>query len=402
MLEAVQNALLYVGSFVLVLSLVVFVHEFGHFRVGRWCGVAVKSFSIGLGGEWFGWTDKHGTRWKVSKIPLGGFVSWIDDTDGSSTLPASEADQALSQEEARRRGHFRAMPIWKRAATVAAGPVTNFIFAVLAFALVAFVAGRDVTDYNTVPARIGGVVPGTAAAEAGLRRGDIVVAVDGVQVAGWGGFQQRILDSSGRALALTLRDEAGAQRQVLVTPRAMTRIGEDGENVQAWTLGVQLGVRNSERAVTPVSPIDAVGAGARATWGIVAQTGASIGGVFSGQNSGRDIAGPLGIFNASGQVATIALDASGDHLLARIGGLALALLGWAGMLSVAVGIVNLLPIPVLDGGHLLFYGIEAARGGRPLPATAQEWAYRAGFAVMASLFLFATWNDITRLFPGAR
>lgn len=400
--ELLQNTLLYVGSFVLVLSLVVFVHEFGHFQVGRWCGIGVKSFSIGLGSEWIGWTDKHGARWKISKIPLGGFVSWIDDTDGSSTLPASEADQALSVEEARRRGHFRAMPIWKRAVTVAAGPVTNFIFAILAFALVAFAAGRDMTDYDAVPARIGGVVPETPAAAAGLRRGEVVLAVDGAPVEGWGGFQRKILDSGGNPLALSLRSPDGGIREVLVAPRQTARAGPDGDAEQVWTLGLQLGIRNAERLVAPVNPIEAISAGGGATWAIVAQTGGYLGGVLTGKNSGRDIAGPLGIFKASGQVATVALDASADDLGSRIGGLTLALLGWAGMLSVAVGIVNLLPIPVLDGGHLLFYGIEAVRGGRPLPPMAQEWAYRAGFAVMASLFLFATWNDITRLFPGAR
>jgi regulator of sigma E protease len=400
--ELLQNTLLYVGSFVLVLSLVVFVHEFGHFQVGRWCGIGVKSFSIGLGSEWFGWTDKHGTRWKISKIPLGGFVSWIDDTDGSSTLPASEENQALSMEEARRRGHFRAMPIWKRAATVAAGPVTNFVFAIFAFASVAFLAGRDVTDYGQVPARIGGVVADTPAAAAGLRRGEVVVAVDGAPISGWAGFQDRILGSGGQPLRLSLEDADGTAREVSVTPRLTSRPGPDGATEQAWALGLQLGVHNDERTVEPINLLEALNLGAGGTWAIVARTGAYLGGILTGQNSGGDIAGPLGIFKASGQIATVALDASADDLGSRIASLALALLGWAGMLSVAVGIVNLLPIPVLDGGHLLFYGIEAVRGGRPLPPTAQEWAYRAGFAVMASLFLFATWNDITRLFPGAR
>ncbi len=400
--EFLQNTLLYVGSFVLVLSLVVFVHEFGHFQIGRWCGIGVKSFSIGLGSEWIGWTDKYGARWKISKIPLGGFVSWVDDTDGSSTLPSSEENQALSVEEARNRGHFRAMPIWKRAVTVAAGPAANFVFAVLAFALVAFAAGRDVTDYNLVPARIGGVVADTPAAAAGLRRGEIVEAVNGQPVQGWADFQQRILGSGGRPMVLSLADDEGGVREATVTARLTSRPGPEGAVEQVWTLGLQLGIHEAERVVAPVSLAEALNHGAGGTWAIVAQTGAYLGGILTGKNSGSDIAGPLGIFKASGQVATIALDSSGDNLGSRIGNLALALLGWAGMLSVAVGIVNLLPIPVLDGGHLLFYGIEAVRGGRPLPAMAQEWAYRAGFAVMASLFLFATWNDITRLFPGAR
>jgi regulator of sigma E protease len=145
-----------------------------------------------------------------------------------------------------------------------------------------------------------------------------------------------------------------------------------------------------------------VATGASNTWQIISQTGAYIGGIFTGRESGNQIAGPLGIINVSGQVASSALEAPEATVLQKLQLLALSLLNLAAVLSVAVGIVNLLPIPILDGGHLLFYAIEGVRGGKPLPAAAQEWAYRAGFAVMASLFLFATWNDITRLFPGAQ
>lgn len=401
MIGMLQDALVYIGSFVLVLSVVVFVHEFGHFRIGRWCGIAVKSFSIGLGSEWFGWTDKHGTRWKVSRIPLGGFVSWIDDTDGSSTLPASEADQSLSLEEARKLGHFRAMPLWKRAATVAAGPLTNFVFAIFAFALAAFVAGRDVTDYPSLAARVGGVEPGSVAAAAGLHAGDVVRAANGAPINTWGQFQELVQQSPEQTLSLLVQREGG-ERTLSVTPRAVERPGQNGATERVGAIGVRLGVIEADRTIESVSAGEALQFGAANTWEIVARTGAYVGGIFTGQNSGRDIAGPLGILNASGQVATMALDGDDRGLWQKVGSLFFALLQWAAMLSVAVGIVNLLPIPVLDGGHLLFYGIEALRGGKPLPASAQEWAYRAGFAVIGSLFLFATWNDIARLFPGAQ
>ncbi len=396
-----QEALIYVGSFVLVLSLVVFVHEFGHFRVGRWCGIAVKSFSIGLGSEWFGWTDRHGTRWKVSRIPLGGFVSWIDDTDGSSVRPASEDDQRLNEEEARRRGHFRAMPLWKRAVTVAAGPATNFIFAIFAFALAASIAGRDVTDYATIAPRVGAVEAGSAAEAGGLRSGDMVRAIDGRAISGWGELQAAIVASPGVPITITLARGADITTTV-VTPRLVERPTPEGGTERVGAIGVRLGVVQAERIIEPVSPLAALAHGASTTWEIVARTGAFVGDIFTGRSSGRDIAGPLGILNASGQVATMALDAADQGVLDKLASLALALLQWAAMLSVAVGIVNLLPIPVLDGGHLLFFGIEAVRGGRPLPPSAQEWAYRAGFAVIGSLFLFATWNDIARLFPGAQ
>jgi regulator of sigma E protease len=393
MLETLQNWLLYIGSFVLVLGLVVFVHEYGHFRVGRWCGIAVKSFSIGLGSEWFGWTDKHGTRWKVSKIPLGGFVSWVDDTDGSSTLPPSAEHQTLSPEEARARGHFRAAPVWKRAITVAAGPAANFMFAILVFAAAVLIVGRDVTDYATVRNQVAEVLPGSAAAQAGVRAGEVIEAVDGNPIRGAANFVGFVEQRPGRPIELTLASADGV-RVLEVTPQATTRNG-----AQVGVVGLKVGAHADDIVMERVGPFGAVGYGAAQTWDIVARTGAYVASIFAGQSSGRDIAGPVGIFNQTGRVASAAIDSRSQDLGGLLGRLFLALLSFAAVLSVAVGIVNLLPIPVLDGGHLLFYAIEAVRGGKPLPAMAQEWAFRAGFAVIASLFLFATWNDISRLFP---
>jgi regulator of sigma E protease len=393
MLDALFNILVYVSSFVLVLGVVVFVHEFGHFRVGRWCGMAVKSFSIGLGSEWFGWTDRHGTRWKISRIPLGGFVSWVDDTDGSSTRPATEESRALSPEDARRLGHFRAMPLWKRAITVAAGPAANFIFAIFAFGVLALVVGRDTTDYTAVPARLAQVVSGSPAAAAGLQPGDIVRAVDGRDTPSFAHLQDAIGASGGRTVNV-LVERSGERLTLSATPRV------EGGRTQLGVSGPL--VLPEEQVIERIGALEAIGVGAQYTWGIVAQTGAYLGRVVTGRESGDQIAGIIGIANVSGQAATSAINAPGASGGERAKLLALNLLRLAAMLSVAVGIVNLLPIPVLDGGHLVFYAIEGLRGGRPLPVEAQEWAYRAGFAIMASLFLFATWNDITRLFPGAQ
>lgn len=393
MLEWLQDTLITLVSFVAVLSVVVFVHEFGHFQVGRWCGIAVKSFSLGLGGEWFGWTDKYGTRWKISKIPLGGFVSWIDDTDGSSTMPASDEHLALSNSEARKRGHFRAMEIWKRTATVAAGPLTNFVFAIFAFGLLGMAYGADLTDHANVRVRFGEVTPGSPAQEAGLRPGEILEEVNGQPMRGVQNFVAVVSANGGRALTLTVTQADGTRRTLNATPRA----GPGGGK-----LDVAVGDNPAEIVVVPVGLLDALPYGAGQTWSNVAKTGAYVGDIFSGRETGSQIAGPLGIANITGQVATSALDAPRTGPWERLQRLMLSLLNLAAILSIAVGIVNLLPIPILDGGHLVFYAIEALRGGKPLPPAAQEWAYRAGFAVMASLFLFATWNDVTRLFPGAR
>ena len=198
-----------------------------------------------------------------------------------------------------------------------------------------------------------------------------------------------VIERDGESLALTVTPTRAAAAQPGV---------EEGQGLLGVTGPLAL---RSERQIEPIGAIEAIGIGAQNTWGIIAQTVSYIGAIFQGRESGDQIAGPLGIINVSGQVASSALDGPGDDWGAKIAALGLSLLMLMAVLSVAVGFVNLLPIPILDGGHLMFYGIEAARGGKPIPPIAQEWAYRAGFAVMASLFLFATWNDITRLFPGA-
>lgn len=394
--DLVGYILLSAFAFVLVLSVVVFVHELGHFQVARWRGVAIDTFSIGFGKTLFGWRDKQGVQWKVGALPLGGYVKFADDADAMSTGPRERlAPAALA--EARAKGLFHAQPLSTRSMVVAAGPLTNFIFSILAFAAIAMMMGRDVTDPADIPARIAAIAPESAAAAAGLQPGDIIRLANGAPINTFTDLQASVGASANQALALeVIRD--GERVALTATPGEVNgrgMLGVSGPMVLA-----------SERVIERFNPIEAIGAGAQQTWNIVAQTGAYIGAIFAGRESGDQIAGPLGIFNVSGQVATGALNApapnEGNAWGARLGMLALSLLNLAAVLSVAVGIVNLLPIPILDGGHLMFYAIEGVRGGKPLPEQAQEWAYRAGFAVMASLFLFATWNDITRLIPGAQ
>jgi regulator of sigma E protease len=386
LLQSIQSLLIYAGSFVVVLSVVVFVHEFGHFQVARWRGVAIDTFSIGFGKTLLGWRDKQGVQWKVGALPLGGYVKFADDADAMSTGPREKIEDPAALAEARAKGLFHAQPLSTRSLVVAAGPVTNFIFAILAFALFAFIVGREV-------ARVDGVAPNGPAATAGLQAGDVIIGIDGERVRDFGDLQRTVSGALGRPLQFEV--QRGEQTfSARITP------GPHPDNAEAGAIGINhtSSLESRER----IGPLDALSVGASNTWTIIAQTGAYIGGVFTGRESGDQIAGPLGIINVSGQVASSALDAPNTTLGQKLQMLALSLLNLAAVLSVAVGIVNLLPIPILDGGHLLFYGIEAARGGRPLPPSAQEWAYRAGFAVMASLFLFATWNDITRLFPGAQ
>ncbi len=386
LLQSIQDLLITLASFVVVLSVVVFVHEFGHFQVARWRGVAIDTFSIGFGKTLVGWRDKHGVQWKVGVLPLGGYVKFADDADAMSTAPREKLEDPAALAEARARGLFHAQPLSTRSLVVAAGPVTNFIFSIFAFAVLALVMGRDIASIDSV-------VPDSPAQAAGLQAGDIIQSIDGQRIDEFRDLQRVVGLSPNRTLnIIALRGEQAISMQL--TPRPSEA------NPQAGSIGV--GHNSSIESREPINPFVAIGVGASSTWEIIAQTGAYIGGVFTGRESGNQIAGPLGIINVSGQVANSALSGPTGGVLDRVAILALSLLNLAAVLSVAVGIVNLLPIPILDGGHLLFYAIEGARGGKPLPPTAQEWAYRAGFAVMASLFLFATWNDITRLFPGAQ
>lgn len=397
-MEIIQNLLLSAAAFIVVLSVVVFVHEFGHFQAARWCGIAIDTFSIGFGKAIASWRDKQGVQWKIGSLPLGGYVKFADDSDGISMGPKETLEDRALKAEARRKGMFHAQPLLPRAFVVAAGPLANFIFAIFAFAVLAMVVGNDVTDYRSVTPRIGAVIEDSAAAEAGVRSGEIIVAVDNRPIQTWGEFQDIVGQSADRTLAVTL-SEGGNVRTVSVTPRVTERLRLDGVTERAPVIGVGLDPLPQQRVIESVGPIQAVGQGAAQTWAVVTQTWNYVSGMVTGKNSGRDIAGPLGIFSASGQVAKSALDTPPDRAIGGPGGtLVLSLLGLAALLSVAVGIVNLLPIPILDGGHLMFYAIEAVRGGKPLPAVAQEWAFRAGLAVMASLFLFATWNDVTRHF----
>lgn len=396
-LQGIQGILVYVASFVVVLSVVVFVHEFGHFQVARWCKVAIDTFSIGFGKTLVGWRDKQGVEWKVGALPLGGYVKFTDDADAMSTGPREKIDDPEALAEARRKGLFHAQPLSSRAMVVAAGPVTNFIFSILAFAALTLIVGRT----PPVPARLAEVHADGAGGAGGLQAGDIVRGINGEKIANFMELQSTVGRSANQQLAFEV-ERNGELTTVNVTPRPSPG-GEGYPRAGRGMLGVTGPlVLDDERVYQRYGVLDSLVWGAKDTWGIVAQTGAYIGAIFSGRESGDQIAGPLGIINVSGQVATNALDRGDGDWPTMLGTLGLALLNLAAVLSVAVGFVNLLPIPILDGGHLLFYAIEALRGGKPIPPAAQEWAYRAGFAVMASLFLFATWNDITRLLPGAQ
>ena len=355
--------------FLIVLTIIVFFHELGHFVVARSVGIKVVTFSLGFGPELFGFYDRHGTRWKVSAVPLGGYVKFFGDENAAS-VPDHEAAAAMS--EAERRVSFVHKGVGARSAVVVAGPIANFILSVLLFAAIFISAGRPI-----VPARIDEVVPDSAAAAAGLQAGDLVVAIDGRPVSGFTDMQRIVAGSAGRTLTLTI-DRGGAREDIKATPTATTFCNA--------VLGIKK-TRADEVSFQTERPDAALALGVRETYFVVERSLCFVAGVFVGRESASQLGGPIGIAKAAGDAWTTGLDNGG------IGAAIAQLIYLSAFLSASIGLLNLFPIPLLDGGHLLFYAIELVRG-RPLSERAQEFGFRIGLAIVVVLMLFATKNDI--------
>ncbi len=362
----------YVLPFVFVLSLVVFIHEMGHFLVARWFGVIVEQFSIGFGREVVGWTDSNGTRWKIGWLPLGGYVKFLGDENAAST-PDHAAMEKLAPEV--RENCFQFKPLHARAAVVAAGPIANFILAIVIFAFMYSIVGQSVTT-----PRVDAVAPGSAAEAAGFEQGDLVLAIDGSRIDTFNDMQRIVSTSPERVLVFTV-DRDGAVVDLNVTPQ-LKEVTDPFGNVQRIGL-IGLSRQNAEGDVKTVryNPATAVWKGVTETGFIITTTLGYLGDIIVGRQDADQLGGPLRIAQVSGQVATLGL---------------VALLNLAAILSVSIGLLNLFPVPMLDGGHLLYYAVEAVRG-RPLGERAQEYGFRIGLAAVMSLMIFATWNDLVHL-----
>lgn len=351
-------------SFVLVIGPLIFVHEMGHYLVGRWCGVKADVFSIGFGRELFGWTDRRGTRWKVSALPLGGYVKFAGDMNAAGQ-PSDEWLMLPAEERART---FQAKPVWQRFLIVAAGPLTNFLIAILIIAGFALVEG----DYVTPPV-IAKVERGSAAAAAGLQPNDMIVALDGARVRTFEDVRNNLFLRKEEPVRVDFL--RGGKPMTAVAQLKMTTDRDSFGNEQRRAL---LGVLPVSGHVVSVSPAGALNTAVKQTVRVVTLTGKAIWQIVTGARSAKDLSGPLKTAQFSGEQTSLG---------------PIPYLGFLAFVSINLGFINLLPIPMLDGGHLLFYAIEGVRR-RPLQPQAQEWAFRTGLAALLALMIFVTLNDL--------
>lgn len=364
------GAFTYVVPFLCVLTVVVFFHELGHFLVGRWCGVRVESFSIGFGPEIGGWTDKHGTRWRVSWIPLGGYVKFLGDQGAASTPDRDKLQKIANDPAAREAFHFK--PVWKRAAIVAAGPMANFILAVVIFGGIFMTFGEVI-----VQPRVEKVNEGSAAEAAGIKAGDIIVEIQGREIHSFSDLQRIVSANANVPLDITV-DRNGDLIEFDATPRRETQTDRFGNEYEVGILGIQRSVAEEAHSTVRYAPPMALWRGVEESAFVAERTLTYIWRVVLGREKADQIGGPLRIAQVSGQVAQVSV---------------VALINLAAILSVTIGLINLFPVPMLDGGHLAYYAYEAV-AGRPMSERFQEMGFRIGLALVLMLMLFATWNDL--------
>jgi regulator of sigma E protease len=361
-----------IPAFIFVLAIVVFVHELGHFLVARACGVGVKSFSIGFGPEMFGWTDKKGTRWKISWLPLGGFVMFEGDANAAS-LPDPEAVAKMTDAEKSRALPLK--PLWQRAAVSAAGPFANFVLAFVVFTLLFGISGA-----RTLSTYVGGVQERSPAAEAGVKPGDKITKVDGKAVTYFPDLVDAIQGSKNTTLVLTIQRQ-GESLDVPVTPRVIAVKDVFGTAQQSKAIGVARDETSPQNIVTiPIPWTKAPWAAALQSYGIADASLTYLWRIVSHRADASQLGGPIRI----AKVAKSAASAGFYELISLIA-----------FISVSIGLINLFPIPLLDGGHLLYYACEGVLG-RPLTERTQDVGFRLGLALVIGLMIFATWNDLVR------
>jgi len=357
--------------FLFVLTIIVFFHELGHFLVARWCGIKVLVFSIGFGPELVGFNDRHGTRWKISTIPLGGYVKFFGDENAAS-MPDANAIAAMNPDE--RKVSFFHKSVGARAAVVAAGPIANFLLAIAIFATIFAIYGKQETA-----ARVDQVTPDTAASVAGFQPGDLVLSINGRTIESFRDMQEIVSLSADEPLEFVV-ERGGNTVKLHATPRLTEEKDIFGNVYRIGRLGITQTNAPSDIKTHKFGPIAAIGEAGKQTWFVIDQTFRYLGKLIVGRASTQELGGPVRIAQMSGQAASLGFT---------------FLMNFAALISVSIGLLNLFPIPLLDGGHLLFYAIEALRG-RPVSERVQEVGFRIGFAIIVMLMIFTVWNDVSR------
>jgi regulator of sigma E protease len=357
----------YILPFLAALLVIVFVHEFGHYYVARLCGVGVESFSIGFGKEVIGWRDSRGTRWKICWLPLGGYVKFEGDSNAASLPTNSESPRSPT--------NFHGKPVWQRAAIVAAGPIANFLLGILIFSMPPFLYGEPV-----LAPVVGEIRAGSAAETAGLKVGDRIVSIDATPITSFSQIPVMILDTRDKPLLLKV-ERGGNTLEITATPSLEREDDKIGGKMSAYRLGLGNSQKPEHLTLVKHSLPSALGKGVSQTWQVVSTTVKFLGRLFTGHENVEQLRGMPRLAQAAGNIAAFGL---------------LAFVSFIGLISVSIGLINLFPIPMLDGGHLVFYGIEALRG-KPLGKTTQEWSFRVGVTLVLMAFLFATVNDVFQL-----
>jgi regulator of sigma E protease len=388
---------LIVPAFLVLLTIVIFIHELGHFLVARWCGVDVSTFSIGFGPEIAHFVDRHGTRWRLAWLPLGGYVKFIDDDNIASVpttapqmkqLEAAGADAALAGPPSvpavvpaggtavaiRPEGLFRTKSVAQRAAIVAAGPIANFILGILIFAGLAYANGE-----RKVMPKIDEIVADGPAARAGFQIGDVIVEIDGSRITSFADMKEIVALAAGRELAVVV-DRAGARQTIKVTPERKEETDKFGNKLVYGLIGIK---RTSEETdkIVEYSVAGALWRGVERTYGLCATTLGYVGRLLTFRDTPEQLGSPIKIAEIAGQTASLGPS---------------AFIYFIGLMSVSIGLFNLFPIPILDGGNLVFYAIEAIRQ-RPLSERAQEIGFRIGLALLGMLMVFVLTKDVVEL-----
>lgn len=376
--DILYNILISLIAFPIVLSILVFVHEYGHYIVARACGVKIEAFSIGFGKEVWGRNDRHGTRWKLSALPFGGYVQMFGDASEAST-PDDDKLSKMSKQEKAQAFHFK--PLWQKSLIVLAGPVFNFIFAYIL--LYGFIVTYGVT---TTPAVAGQVMQGSVAAEVGMMPGDRIVSIDGEEMEEFSDLRRVIALNPGQELQFVIARGDELINKTII-PRKVTVTDYLGNDIEVGQLGVGHSIE-----IKQVGVFEAFGQAFIETYDVIVNTIKGIEAIIKGIISIEELRGPVGIAEISGQALQKDIEASNEQGFLSVNNLLNIMI----FISINLGLVNLLPIPMLDGGHLLFYIYESIFR-RPMPEKVQSYAFRMGMVLVLSLMVFATFNDIRRI-----